>query len=79
MCVVYARTAMCVVCARTAVCVVCARTARVSCVRALRCVHVCVRVCVYELCNRVICLSEKSTPARTAVCVVCARTAVCIA
>ena len=38
----------------------------------------CSRVCVFELCNRVICLSEKSTPARTAVCVVCARTAVCV-
>ena len=35
-------------------------------------------VCVRELCNRVICLSEKSTPAHTAVCVVCARTAVCV-
>ena len=35
-------------------------------------------VCVCELCNQVICLSEKSTPARTAVCDVCARTAVCV-
>ena len=33
---------------------------------------------VCELSNRVISLSEKSTPARTAVCVVCARTAVCV-
>ena len=51
-------------------CVVCARTAVCTCV--------CSRVRVCELCNRVICLSEKPTHARTAVCVVRARTAVCI-
>ena len=42
-------------------------------------VYMCVFARVCELCNRVICLSEKSTPARTAVCVLCARTAVCVA
>ena len=53
---------------------------RASCVCVCVCMHVFVRVCVCvcELCNRVICLSEKSTHARTAVCVVRARTAVCI-
>ena len=47
------------------------------CVCAHVCVFACVCVYVCELCNRVICLSENSTPARTAVCVLCARTAVC--